>query len=240
MAAVNGDKDMRAWLRANGHQVSSRGRVRGELAELYYGEFPGMRPAGSVALLPGPDDDLDSWDDMGMAIPDPFSEPHSAAETPPGPQRYEAIPEDGEAGSVASDSPPAHAGKEWRKQQGKSAPGAGARRGKVTASIRGDISAKISFALEIPGQLWKARDPICGGTFVEQRPDIADALTDIVCDSPDLVAFFAGPGGAFMKYMKLAAACWPVATVVMAHHVYHSLEEQPVDAQQPDYANYAA
>jgi hypothetical protein len=26
----------------------------------------------------------------------------------------------------------------------------------------------------------------------------------------------------------------------MAHHVYHSIEEQPVDAQQPDYANYAA
>jgi hypothetical protein len=238
MAAVNGDKDMRAWLRANGHQVSSRGRVRGELAELYYGEFPGMRPPGSVALLPGPDDDLDSWDDMGMAIPDPFSEPHSDPETPAGPQRYEAIPDAPEGPTV--DSGPAHGGKEWRRQQGKSAPGAGTRRGKVTASIRGDIGAKISFALEIPGQLWKARDPICGGTFVEQRPDIAEALTDIVCDSPDLIAFFAGPGGAFMKYLKLAAACWPVATVAMAHHVYHSIEEQPVDAQQPDYANYAA
>jgi hypothetical protein len=240
MAAVNGDKDMRAWLREQGETVSSRGRVRGELSDRYYAQFPDRRPAGSVALLPGPDDDLDSWDDMGMAIPDPFSEPQREPEPSGGPQRYEAIPEDAGAADVSPDGPPGHASKEWRKQQDKRGGGQAPRRGKVTASIRGDIGAKISFALEIPGQLWKARDPICGGTFVEQRPEIAEALTDIVCDSPDLIAFFAGPGGAFMKYLKLAAACWPVATVAMAHHVYHSIEEQPVDAQQPDYANYAA
>jgi hypothetical protein len=76
--------------------------------------------------------------------------------------------------------------------------------------------------------------------FLEQRPDIAEALTDIVCDSADLVAFFTGPGGTFMKYLNLGAALWPVAEVVAAHHVYHSveLEQDPLQPQQQ--GQYAA
>jgi hypothetical protein len=94
--------------------------------------------------------------------------------------------------------------------------------------------------LELPGQVWKARDPLCGGVFVTQRPEIADALTDIVCDSADLVDFFTGTGGAFMKYLKLGAALWPVAEVVMAHHVVHSVELRQEAAPEPDLSRYAA
>jgi hypothetical protein len=81
---------------------------------------------------------------------------------------------------------------------------------------------------------------LCGGTFVDCRPDIAEAVADIVCDSADLVAFFTGPGGAFMKYLNLGAAVWPVIEVVAAHHVYHTVEIAEGEAgpvqQQGQYA----
>lgn len=136
------------------------------------------------------------------------------------------------------DEPPGHARREWARRTGTGKTRAAPKR--VTQAIRGDIDAKISFALEIPARLWAARDPVCGGVFVEQRPEIASALTEIVCQSPDLVAWFAGGGGQFMLWLNVMAACWPVVTVAMAHHVYHSIGDQPVEAQQPDYGRFAA
>jgi hypothetical protein len=130
----------------------------------------------------------------------------------------------------ADDEGPGHARKDWRKQQQAGrAPKGGGRAVRVTVSIRADISAKVSMPLAIAGSIWEARDPLCGGTFVRQRPDIADALTDIICDSADLVAFFTGPGGAFMKYLNLGAALWPVIEVAAAHHVYHSIAVEAPD-----------
>ena len=107
--------------------------------------------------------------------------------------------------------------------------------------MRQDIHAKISFAIEIPGRVWQARDPVCGSVFVQQRDDIAGALTDIVCQSADLVKWFTGPAGNFMLFMNLAGAAWPVVTVAMAHHVYHSIEDAPGDeGLTADAARYAA
>lgn len=234
---------MRAWLRASGENVGVRGAIPARLREKYWAAHPGARPAGAVTLLPGPDatdDDITAWEDMGDITPDaPESAMESIASGRTGEPASEGPEEGGEPLSV--DPGPAHGRKDWRRPSGKAAPGRGAARpGRVTAAVRGDITAKISFALEIPGRVWQARDPACGGTFIEQRPAIADALTDIVCQSPDLIAWFAGSGGQFMLWLNLAAACWPVATVVMAHHVYHTLEEAPADAQQPDYGQYAA
>jgi hypothetical protein len=143
-----------------------------------------------------------------------------------------------------ADEGPGHARKDWRKQhQARVGPtqSGRARAVRVTVSIRADISAKVSMPLAIAGSIWEARDPLCGGTFVRQRPDIADALTDIICDSADLVAFFTGPGGAFMKYLNLGAALWPVIEVAAAHHVYHSvaLDGAESDAGAPA-GRYAA
>ena len=227
---MTANSTIRAWLRDQGEHVSDRGRLSAADQEKYYRAHEHERPAGSVRLLPGPEDDVDSWEDMGVIGPESDGEPFE-------PFRDERVPpEPPEAVSV--DPEPAHARKEWRRGGGQQR--AKAKPTRVTAGIRGDINAKISFALEIPGRIWQARDPACGGTFVEQRPQISDALTEIVCQSPDLIAWFSGSGGQFMLWLNLAAACWPVATVVMAHHVYHTLEEGPVDAQQPDYGQYAA
>jgi hypothetical protein len=141
-----------------------------------------------------------------------------------------------------ADEGPGHARKDWRKQQQSGrAPKGGGRAVRVTVSIRADISAKISMPLEIGGQIWAARDPLCGGRFLDQRPAIADAFTDIVCDSADLVAFFTGPGGAFMKYLNLGAALWPVAEMVAAHHVYHTTGVEAAESHtEPGTGRYAA
>jgi hypothetical protein len=153
------------------------------------------------------------------------------------------------AGPPGPDEPPAHTRREPRRRRRpirEADGGAGPRKPtRITVAIRGDIESKISFALEIPGRIWQARDPVCGTTFVEQRAEIATAMTEIVCGSPDLVDWFTGAGGQFMLYLNLAAACWPVATMVLAHHVYHTvaLEEGGAGygpAGQPDLSRYAA
>jgi hypothetical protein len=148
----------------------------------------------------------------------------------------------GDLPPAAPDEPPLHATREWRDRRGGGKAKTAARPPRITNAVRGDIDAKISFALEIPGRLWQARDPVCGSVFVGQRPEISAALTDIVCQSADLVAWFTGPGGNFMMVLNLMAACWPVVTMAMAHHVYHSIEDAPEGEQGagPDYSQYAA
>jgi hypothetical protein len=185
-------------------------------------------PAAAVRPLPGPDDP--AWDDDSLDIGELAPDDIASAPIPDAAEPAE--PPLRVAGPAAPDPPPAHGKRDWRRQD-KPRP----KVLRITAGVRNDIDAKISFALEIPGRVWMARDPLCGGTFVQQRPEISAALTEIVCQSPDLVQWFAGGGGQFMLWLNLAAACWPVATVTMAHHVYHTveLEESPVEPQ-----NYAA
>lgn len=148
---------------------------------------------------------------------------------------------------LAADAPrtvspgPAHTRREWRRSsKRRSRPRPALKAPRLTATVKADVDAKISFALEIPGRLWAAKDPVCGAAFVEQRPEISAALTEIVCNSPDLLAWFTGAGGGYLLYLNLLATCWPVATLWLAHHVYHSVGE-PGDGQ-PDaaYGQYAA
>lgn len=206
------------------------------------GGFAGDRPAPArVRPLPGPDDPL--WDepdgtvDLGELVPE--DEPDSLDDAPV-PPPAEQPADAGPARPPSPDPPPAHSRRQWRKEP-KAPKGTGGPKGRpprvAPATVR-DIDAKIRFALQVPGTIWQARDPLCGGTFCEQIPDTAEAFTDIVCDSPDLIAFFTGPGGNFMKVLKLGAALMPVVSVVAAHHVYHTVEidQGPVEA----FPNYAA
>ena len=154
----------------------------------------------------------------------------------------ETIPADpSQGGPVSQDAPPAHSGKDWAKA---AAGGKGPRAApRVTATVRKDIGAKVGLMLEMPGRVWQARDPVCGGAFVEARPEISSAVTDLVCQSSDLVEWFTGTGGAFMLWLNLAVACSPVASMVLAHHVMHSLPAPAANGQaaaQPDLTRYAA
>jgi hypothetical protein len=184
--------------------------------------------------LPGPDDDFD----IGDLEPDP--EPERDWGATPQPADFD-VPAwvSGEPGPEPEAEPPGHL---------KAAPSRGKQTGakprvRVTAATRKDVQAKIGIMLAIPGRIWAARDPLCGGTFLQQLPETTTALTDIVMDSADLVNFFTGPGGAFMKYLNLAAALQPVGVIVYAHHVAHSvaLDDNGHPVQQaPDMAAYAA
>jgi hypothetical protein len=200
--------DTATWVR--GHVARGRGGYQGP------------------TLLPPPDDP--AYDDIGELEPDEPAIPVSNGDAPPAPSPGPPLED---AGPVPPDPEPAHAKRGWKRQQDRSKP----KPSRITAGIRGDIDAKVRFALQVPGAIWQARDPLCGGTFVEQIPDTAEAFTDIICDSADLVAFFTGPGGNFMKALKVGAALMPVAQVVMAHHVYHSVSEVRFE---PDTTRYAA
>lgn len=239
MSVNNGSAEIREWLRSRGESPSRRGALSRRHMELWYEAYPDQRPAGDVRLLPDPgldDDGIDEYEDLGVLLPDG---PEIDSEASGGGGGGDGAP--GPRTPPAADDPPRHGTKEWRRGSGPHARALGKRPVRVTASIRGDIDAKIRFTLMVPGQIWKARDPLCGGTFVDTIPDQAEAYTDIVCDSADLVAFFTGPGGNFMKILKVGAALMPVVQVVAAHHVYHTIgeDEQP-DMQQPDYGRYAA
>lgn len=184
---------------------------------------------GTVRLLPLSDAEIDGEDlvdDLGEApfIDIPAPAPPRSAGPPPAP------PEPPAGGPGAGDDDgPRHARRGWQPKQAPRPPRGGSKI-RITATTRGDIAAKISMPLEIIGRIWEARDPLCGGVFLRQRPDIADAFTDIVCESADLVAFFTGPGGAFMKYLNAGAALWPVIEVAAAHHVYHTITAEAADS----------
>ena len=173
-------------------------------------------------MLPGPDEDFEPGDyDLGEIELDPEPEPGP----PPGPA---------DLGEIRPDPAPAPIGKAKGTKARKTGP-------KVTAAVRQDIYAKLRFVLVPTAKLWEIRDPLCGGVAVAQEPAISAAVATIVLDSPDLVAFFTGPMGGFMKYLELGAAVLPVLQVAFAHHVAHSIGEIGQPARPPvDERQYAA
>ena len=181
--------------------------------------------------LPGPDDELE--DDDGEDLPDDLVAELEQldwldAQEPPRREpleRAEPI-DDPPAGRIP---PPRSSGASPR----------GRKTTRVTATMQRDVQAKIRMVLMPAGKLWQVRDPMCGGTFVQQEPDISEALAEIVCDSPDLLNWFTGPAGGYMKYFKLVMAVQPVLLMVWMHHIAHADRPPQVDATQP-VQNYAA
>jgi hypothetical protein len=192
--------------------------------------------------IPPPDDPW--WEEDGggphadIGVIDPEQEPGPAG--PPAAAAAEAGPAGSgyEPGPSQPDPPPAHGRKQWRRETKERAtrPAAAVR---VTAGVRKDVNAKLSILLGVPGSVWQARDPLCGGTFMEELPNISAALANFVCESPDMLEWFIGSGGRFMLVLDILASLMPIGTVVMAHHVYHSIEIGAPD-EQADAPRYAA
>ena len=168
-----------------------------------------------VTPLPAPDDDLGEDE-----IPADLQAEIDALDAADREQ------EEGEPEEVTPDKPPGR----LREPRSRT-PTTSAKRVRLTAAVRKDVEAKIRFVLVPAGQVWQARDPWCGGAFSQQEPEVSSALAEIVCDSPDLLAWFSGPAGGFMKYFRLFMALQPVAMTVWMHHLRHV--ELPADAQQP-------
>lgn len=139
----------------------------------------------------------------------------AAAELPPAPG------EDDGLDVAAADGPPEYAADpEPAKapKTGKSAPRE--RRPKIAEAVRKDIRGKTALGLSMLAAALASRDEECGPVAIEIVPDTADALADIFCDSPEVVAFFTTTGGGYMRWIKLAAAVQPLATVAVRHHLF--------------------
>jgi hypothetical protein len=113
----------------------------------------------------------------------------------------------------------------------------------VSRAVKKDIQGKIALAGGLLAGAWQTRDPLCGGAASDAMPAISEALTDILCDSPDVVRWFTS-GGSYMKWLNLLLAVQPVLQVAVQHHVLHTADtdEPPFDAQQPapDWSGYGA
>lgn len=89
---------------------------------------------------------------------------------------------------------------------------------KVTAALKRDVEGKLAFAMSLGGQVWMMADPVCGTAFMDHTPDIAKKLTPIVCQSPDIVKWLT-KSGSYVMWLDLFMACWPVLTIIFAHHI---------------------
>jgi hypothetical protein len=183
---------------------------------------PDSDPDDWAVLLPSPDSDPDDWPEGAWDVPEaePIPWPDGAPEPLP-----EAGPED-----IPLAPPPAPIPKSRGK--GKAPP-------KLTgAALRRDIHAKIRVVAVPAARVYQIRDPVCGGVAVQIEPGVSDSLADIVMDSPDLIAWFTGPAGGFMKYFDLLSKLAPLAGTVWAHHIAHSIEAP--EGEQAPARQYAA
>jgi hypothetical protein len=111
--------------------------------------------------------------------------------------------------------------------------------GRPTVAIRKDIRGKIAFIAGLQATVWEMRDPWCGKAFKADVPQLSDALTDIICDSPDLVAWFTS-GGNYMKWLNVVTALQGTGMAMWRHHIVHSVGEEHGAGNRFDPRQYPA
>jgi hypothetical protein len=96
----------------------------------------------------------------------------------------------------------------------------GSRPAKVTETIRRDMRGKVALILTMPSMAYARHEPEVGSVLVAQVPDISDALTDILAESPDIVAFMTGSnGGMYVKLLALGVALEPVGAAAWGRYI---------------------
>jgi hypothetical protein len=176
--------------------------------------------------LPGPADEVPDEDDDDELPPELVAELDN----------LDWIDAENARATPESDEPAGEDPAPSRLRQRRQTPAA-PKRTRVTATMQRDVQAKIRMVLVPAGRVWAMRDTVCGPVFVEQEPDISEALAEIVCDSPDLLNWFTGPAGGYMKYFKLLMAVQPVLLVLWMHHIAHADQSaEPAQPQQPAFA----
>jgi hypothetical protein len=193
--------EVRQWAQERGIEVNERGPLSSDVYMAY------EMAHGSA------DDSLTVTMDEGLSGP---VEPGPAHDAPDLPSEPAPDPE------LEPDPDPRHP-----KHRGAARPPAV----RVTAAVRKDIKGKIALLAAIPAGMFAQRDPVCGAVLEEQLPEISDALTDLICDSPDLVVFFTS-GAGYMKWLRLAAAAGPVAQIAYQHHIAKSIGQGGGPGQQ--------
>jgi len=100
----------------------------------------------------------------------------------------------------------------------------------VSARTRKRISAELQVWGEILAMPLQARDPICGEVVAQQMEPVCDRISAILGRYPDLAAKFLGSTVA-ADVVGLLAALKPIAMVVTAHHITHTIGDNGDDAQ---------
>lgn len=109
---------------------------------------------------------------------------------------------------------------------------------RITRAVRKDIEGKLAWMLAMGGSMWSIQDPICGGAFLDNTPQIAEKLTPILCQSPGVVKWFRKSSNVAL-YVDFIIAISPVLQIVYAHHMAkRGPDEFTGDPQAP--AHYAA
>jgi hypothetical protein len=73
--------------------------------------------------------------------------------------------------------------------------------------------------------LWSTKDETCATALSDNGDKIAAKFVPIICKSPEMVKWFT-KGGNYTAWLDLVMALFPVAQVVMAHHVTHSISTE--------------
>ena len=119
-----------------------------------------------------------------------------------------------------SDPAPAYASKPAPKTR-KPRPSAP----KVNAKVKGDMSAAVGMMMMVTGPALMAKDPYCGGAFLENSQKITDAVIPLLCRSHTVVAFFSDSSeNGWLLWFNLAIALSPVAVAVGKHHILKTVE----------------
>lgn len=84
--------------------------------------------------------------------------------------------------------------------------------------VQADIEGKLAFMLSTTGMAVSMPDPICGQAIINNTPEIAKALTPIICQSPGVVAWFQKTSN-IMLYINLAMAMAPLVATILGHHL---------------------
>jgi hypothetical protein len=96
---------------------------------------------------------------------------------------------------------------------------------KVTAKVKGDMSAAVGMMMMVTGPAIMAKDPYCGGVFLDNSQKITDAVIPLLCRSHTVVAFFSdSTENGWLLWFNLALALSPVAMAIGKHHIIRSVE----------------
>lgn len=113
----------------------------------------------------------------------------------------------------------------WQSKTAPRAPRSKPSAPKVTAKVKGDMSAAVGMMMMVTGPALMAKDPYCGGAFLDNSQKITDAVIPLLCRSHTVVAFFSDSSeNGWLLWFNLAIALSPVAMAIGKHHIIKSVE----------------
>lgn len=110
--------------------------------------------------------------------------------------------------------------------------GARAAARKTTRQEQDQVRDALTMLLTVPMWAGQMKDPVCGGSVMENRDAIINSLVPIACRHPAALAFLTGSDAPWMEYLALMTALKPVIQTVWGHHVSHSIGSDAPDAEQ--------